>query len=254
LVSPDVLDAHAAQHLADDDLDVLVVDAHALEPVDLLDLVDQVLRQLLLALHLAGCRAGWPSRPSGLAGAHAVALVHADVLALGDQVLRGSPTSGVTMTLRLPLVSLPNDTTPSISLMIAWSLGLRASKSSATRGRPPVMSLVLVVVSRGILAMTSPASTSGPRARDVRADRQQVARASAPAAFVVSPVSSSLIEMRGRLSGPRLDDDLARQAGDLVELLLHGDAFDDVAELHGAADLGEDRIVNGSHSASSSPA
>ena len=46
----DVLDADAAQHLADDDLDVLVVDPHALEAVDLLDLVDQVLRELLLAL------------------------------------------------------------------------------------------------------------------------------------------------------------------------------------------------------------
>ena len=35
--------------------------------------------------------------------------------------------------------------------------------------------------------------------------------------------------------------DLARQAGDLVELLAHGDAFDDVAVLHDAGDLGEDR-------------
>ncbi len=71
----------------------------------------------------------------------------------------GSPTSGVMMTLRLPLVSLPKLTTPSISEMTAWSFGLRASKSSATRGRPPVMSLVFVV-SRGIFAMISPASTS----------------------------------------------------------------------------------------------
>ena len=44
---------------------------------------------------------------------------------------------------------------PSISLMTAVSCGLRASNSSTTRGRPPVMSLVLVV-SRGILASTSP--------------------------------------------------------------------------------------------------
>src|ERR1700740_140061 len=38
---------HPLEHLADDDLDVLVVDRHALRPVDLLDLVDQV------QLHLA---------------------------------------------------------------------------------------------------------------------------------------------------------------------------------------------------------
>ena len=38
-----------------------------------------------------------------------------------------------------------------------------------------------------------------------------------------------------------LDDHLAREAGHLVELLAHRDAFDDVLELHDAADLGEDR-------------
>src|SRR4029078_9357801 len=46
----DVLDAHAAQHLTNDDLDVLVVDGDALEAVDLLDLVDEIRRELLLAL------------------------------------------------------------------------------------------------------------------------------------------------------------------------------------------------------------
>ena len=45
--------------------------------------------------------------------------------------------------------------------MIAVSRGLRASNSSTTRGRPPVMSLVFVV-SRGIFASTSPACTSSP--------------------------------------------------------------------------------------------
>ena len=38
----DLADLHAAEHLPDDDLDVLVVDLDALEAVDLLDLVDQV--------------------------------------------------------------------------------------------------------------------------------------------------------------------------------------------------------------------
>ena len=33
----------------------------------------------------------------------------------------------------------------------------------------------------------------------------------------------------------------AREAGDLVELLFHRDAFDDVAVLHDAGDLGEHR-------------
>ena len=44
-----VFDLHPPHHLAGDGLDVLVVDGHALEAVDLLDFVDQVLLQFLLA-------------------------------------------------------------------------------------------------------------------------------------------------------------------------------------------------------------
>ena len=149
----------------------------------------------------------------------------------------------MTTTLRLPLVSLPKETMPSISVMTANSFGLRASNSSATRGRPPVMSLVLVV-SRGILAMTSPAlDLVALGDHDVGAHRQEVAgrRPSEPGSFGVLPCSS-LMEMRGRASAS-LDSmmTLRGQAGDLVDLLLHGHAFDDVAELHRAGDLGEDR-------------
>ena len=41
-VSPGAVDDHLAHHLAHDDLDVLVVDVHALVAVDLLDFLDQV--------------------------------------------------------------------------------------------------------------------------------------------------------------------------------------------------------------------
>ena len=57
----------------------------------------------------------------------------------------------------------PNDTVPSISVITAGSLGWRASKSSATRGRPPVMSRVLYT-SRLILAILSPGWTVAPLA------------------------------------------------------------------------------------------
>ena len=46
---------------------------------------------------------------------------------------------------------------------------------------------------------------------------------------------------------------LRREAGALVDLLLHGDAFDDVAELHRPATSVRIGMVYGSHSASSSP-
>ena len=63
----------------------------------------------------------------------------------------------------MPFTMPPCSTVPSISLMIAVSRGFRASKSSTTRGSPPVMSLVFVV-SRGIFASTSLASTDSPAA------------------------------------------------------------------------------------------
>ena len=150
-------------------------------------------------------------------------------------------------TLRLPLVSLPNDTSPSISAMMAWSFGLRASKSSATRGRPPVMSCVFVV-SRGILAMTSPASMLVAVLHDdVGADREEVARVERAVRQLERLARLRVLDRdaRAEVRGARLDDDLAREAGDLVELLGHRDAFDDVAELHDAGDLGEDRHGEG---------
>src|ERR1043166_3118103 len=79
-------DFHLLQHLAHDHADVLVVDLYALQPVHLLHLVQQVF--------LHGARALDPQnvvrihRPFGepVAGAHAVALVHAQVLAGGHLV------------------------------------------------------------------------------------------------------------------------------------------------------------------------
>src|SRR5204863_5401067 len=44
-----VLDLHLAQHLREDDFDVLVVDLHALASVDVLDLGQQILMERLLA-------------------------------------------------------------------------------------------------------------------------------------------------------------------------------------------------------------
>ena len=61
----------------------------------------------------------------------------------------------------LPFVSLPNDTVPVTSASMPASFGERASNSSATRGRPPVMSRVFDV-SCGIRASTSPTLTCWP--------------------------------------------------------------------------------------------
>ncbi len=69
------------------------------------------------------------------------------------------PLSLRTMIVRLPRRFSPSSSTvPSISAITAGSLGLRASKISVTRGRPPVMSCV-PDTSRGVLASSVPAET-----------------------------------------------------------------------------------------------
>ncbi len=69
------------------------------------------------------------------------------------------PVSLRTTIVRLPRRFLPEiSTTPSTSAITAGSFGLRASKISVTRGRPPVMS-VMPDASRGVLASTEPAGT-----------------------------------------------------------------------------------------------
>ena len=100
------------------------------------------------------------------------------------------------------------------------------------------------VVSRGIFARTSPAlDLVAVLHDDVRADRQEVARVERAVRQLERLARLEVLDRdaRAEIRGARLDDDLAREAGDLVELLGHRDAFDDVAELHDAADLAEDR-------------
>src|SRR6185437_9838430 len=77
------------QHLTDNHLDVLVVDEHALQPVDLLDLVDQIGREFLDALDrqdVVRCRVAFDDE---IALFDDIAVLQMDVLALRDQVLAG---------------------------------------------------------------------------------------------------------------------------------------------------------------------
>ena len=57
-----LVDAHLAQHLANDDLDVLVVDVHTLRAVDPLDLVDQVTLHRVAALDAQDLLRVWSPR------------------------------------------------------------------------------------------------------------------------------------------------------------------------------------------------
>jgi hypothetical protein len=82
-------DLDLLQHLAHDHLDVLVVDQHALQPVDLLDLVDQERGELLHALDRQNVVRRRISFDDIIALLDHVAVLQVDVLALRDQVLGG---------------------------------------------------------------------------------------------------------------------------------------------------------------------
>ena len=82
----DILDLHPAHHLANDDFQVLVVDVDALQPVDFLDLVDQVLLQFLFAEHVQNVvRIARPIHQR-LAGLDALAFLDVDVHAARQRV------------------------------------------------------------------------------------------------------------------------------------------------------------------------
>ena len=83
----DGLHADLAEHLGDDDLDVLVVDLHALAAVDVLDFADEVLLHGLFAGDAEDVVGHQRAVDQGLAGADEAAGVHAEVLAVGDEVL-----------------------------------------------------------------------------------------------------------------------------------------------------------------------
>jgi hypothetical protein len=80
-------DLDLLQHLANDHLDVLVVDLHALQPVDLLDLVDEIGGELLDALDRQDVVRRRVAVDDEVALLDDVAVLQMDVLALRDQVL-----------------------------------------------------------------------------------------------------------------------------------------------------------------------
>src|SRR5438552_3260026 len=82
-------DLHLLQHLTDNHFDVLVVDQHALQPVDLLDFVDQIGSEFLDALDRQNVVRRRIALDDEVAFFDDVAVLQMDVLALRDQVLAG---------------------------------------------------------------------------------------------------------------------------------------------------------------------
>ena len=82
----DIFHLHPAHHLARDDFQVLVVDVDALQAVDFLDFVDQVLLQFLFAEHVQDVVRIARAVHQRLAGLDALAFLHVDVHAARQRV------------------------------------------------------------------------------------------------------------------------------------------------------------------------
>jgi hypothetical protein len=158
----DLFDANAAEHLAHDRLDVLVVDTDALQAINLLDLVHEPGRELLLALHPEDVVRVRRAVLQRIARSDVVARLHLHVLALRDQVLARLivERSAVRaerreddLALALRVLAEADDAVDLGDDRVI--LRLSGLEELATRGRPPVMSCTFVV-SRGILPIASP--------------------------------------------------------------------------------------------------
>ena len=140
---------------------MLVVDVDALEAVNLLDAVEQVLLQLPLPEDLQDLVRVLRTVGEGVAGLDALPLLNVDVQPLGDGVLA-----------LLAVVGADDDLAGALDdlAVVDGTVDLRHDRGVLRVARleqvhdarrPPVMSFVLVVA-RGIFASTSPSCSSSP--------------------------------------------------------------------------------------------
>ena len=124
----------------------------------------------------------------------------------------------------------PNRTVPSTSEIVAGSFGRRASNSSATRGRPPVMSRVLYASRLTLASIVTGVDLLAVLDRELGAlGDDEVAQPLLLLALLLHD-----LDVRVELLLAVFDDDPLAPAGDLVQLLADRLVFDDVDEPHDA--------------------
>ncbi len=238
----DVFDLHPPHHLADDDLDVLVVDVDALQPVDLLDFVDQVALQRLFAEHVEDVvRVARPIHQC-LTGPDALPFLHVDMNAARQRVLA-----------RLAAALVGHDDDLALTLDDA-PVADHAVDLADDGGLAGLARLEQLDHAR---QTTGDVLRLGRLARDLR---QHVTRKHLLAVahhqvrmhrHVILP-GDFCRRVALRIHGPdfhrrllllvrRIHDDQPRESGDLVDFLMDGHAFDDVLESDLAGFLGQNR-------------
>src|SRR5579862_4297332 len=242
-------DLHLLHHLAADHFDVLVVDLHALETIDVLDLLDEIGRQLLHALDAQDVVGRRIALDDVVALLDVIALAHADVLALGDQVLG-----------RLDLVRLGLDDDAALVLVVLAELdeAVGLGEHRALLGLARLEQLrharqaARDVARLGAFRRDTRQQVAGLDVRALvhrqdRVDRQRIARLAAVrqldglARLVDDDERGTQLGRLGARARAAVDDDAVGHARLLVRHLLHRDARDDLLELHDAVGVGEHR-------------
>ena len=166
VVSPGSVRFDLLQHLAGNHLDMLIVDFHALQPIDLLNFVDQVIGQHLDAHNSQDVVRHRVAVHQRIAPFNDISFLNRNRLTLGQKIFDRIRIFLLRMNEQAALVLVviakfnPSRSIANNSKILGFT-----GFSSATRGRPPVISRVFDP-SSGIRASTSPAWTRWPASTD----------------------------------------------------------------------------------------
>src|SRR5688572_12199478 len=237
--------AHFLQHLAHDHPDVLVVDLHALEAVDLLDFVQQVLLNGARTTNLQNVVRIHRTLGEAVTGAHAITLVHAQVLAGGHFVQsrlralldRALGAHGLHEDLALAALDLA-EADHAVDLgdrrRILWTTRLEQLGDAGQTARDVAR---LVRLAANLRDRRSRGDLLTVLHRELCAHRDD----EVTDALLLPALLLHDLDVRVELLLAVLDDDALAQTGELVELLGHRFILDDVDEANRARHVRDDR-------------
>src|SRR3569833_3551145 len=237
-----------AQHLANDDLDVLVVDLHALQTVDVLHLVDDVVRERLDAQQTQDVVGVRRAVDDDLAALDVLTLEHRDVAPLRNQLFVLGAVVG-----RADHALL--------------ALGLLAEADGAGDLRQDERVFRLAGLEQIGDARQTAGDVAGLRGL-LRNTRDHVAHAHRRAGFLIDDgarrqvihgrelgagdvqllallihqLDHGALLFGGRAAVLGIGDHQARETGHFIGGARYGDTLDEIAEAHAARHLGDDRM------------
>src|SRR5271157_5513006 len=231
----DALDAHLAEHLGDDDLQVLVVDLDPLRAVDVLDLSQEVALDGLLARDPQDVMRDERSLDQWVAGADAVGTVDPQILAVGHEMLA----------LDAALVTDDDRALAAPFLVQQFHAAIDLGDDRRLLGPP------------GFEELGDPGQAAGDvlgaahLARGLGQERAggdhlacvDLDTGSLGDVLVIEGLALGVLDHDLRVQVALVLDDGASDVAGGVGLDLHGLTLDHVVETHLAADLGEDRDV-----------